>query len=128
MSVPPVEGAGTAENQAKRVEIVVSAATVLKAAVIALRVFLAIVANEVLLTIGLAFVFALGLDPLVGWFTRRGVGRGKASLLVFGLLFLIGAAIVISGTRSAISATTCRATSTTSRTSRSSGSSTRTRT
>ena len=94
MSVPPVEGAGTAENQAKRVEIVVSAATVLKAAVIALGVYLAIVANEVLLTIGLAFVFALGLDPLVGWFTRRGVGRGKASLLVFGLLFLIGAAIV----------------------------------
>jgi predicted PurR-regulated permease PerM len=95
MSVPPVEGAGTAENRPKRVEIVVSGTTVLKAAVIALGVYLAIVASEVLLTIGLAFVFALGLDPVVGWFTRRGVGRGKAALLVFGLLFLIGAVLVI---------------------------------
>ncbi len=40
-------------------------------------------------------MFALGLDPLVGWLTRRGVGRGKASLLVCGLLFVIAAAIVI---------------------------------
>jgi predicted PurR-regulated permease PerM len=95
MSVPPVEASGTAESRPKRTEIVVSGVTVLKAAVIALSVYLAIVASEVLLTIGLAFVFALGLDPLVGWFTRRGVGRGKASLLVFGLLFLIGALIVI---------------------------------
>ncbi len=95
MSVPPVEGSGTAESRPKRVEIVVSGTTVLKAAVIALGVYLAIIANEVLLIIGLAFVFALGLDPLVGRFTRRGVGRGTASLLVVGLLFLIAAVLVI---------------------------------
>ncbi len=95
MSARPDEALGGAEIPPKRVEIVVSGLTVLKAAIIALGVYLAIVASEVLLTIGLAFVFALGLDPLVGWFTRRGVGRGKASLLVFGLLFLIAAVIVI---------------------------------
>ena len=95
MSVPPVEGSGTAESRPKRVEIVVSGMTVFKAAVIALGVYLAIIASEVLLIIGLAFVFALGLDPLVGWFTRRGVGRGRASLLVLGLLFLIAAVLVI---------------------------------
>ncbi|HEU0024841.1 MAG TPA: AI-2E family transporter [Thermoleophilaceae bacterium] len=78
-----------------RVEIVVSGATVLKTALIALGVYVAIVASEVLLTVGLAFVFALGLDPLVTWFTRRGMGRGKAALLVFLLLFLILAVIVI---------------------------------
>jgi predicted PurR-regulated permease PerM len=95
MSVPPVEGSGTAESRPKRVEIVVSGATVLKAAFIALGVYLTIVASEVLLIIGLAFVFALGLDPLVGRFTRRGVGRGTASLLVVGLLFLAASVLVI---------------------------------
>jgi predicted PurR-regulated permease PerM len=81
--------------RAPRVEIVVSGATVLRAALIALCIYLAIVASEVLLTIGLAVVFAFGLDPLVTWFTRRGVGRGKAALLVFALLFLIVAVLVI---------------------------------
>jgi predicted PurR-regulated permease PerM len=95
MSVPPVEGSGTAESRPKRVEIVVSGTTVFKAAVIALGVYLAIIASDVLLIIGLAFVFALGLDPLVGRLTRRGVGRGTASLLVLGLLFLIASVLVI---------------------------------
>jgi predicted PurR-regulated permease PerM len=95
MSGPPVEASGTPESTPKRTEIVVSGVTVFKAAVIALTVYLAIIANEVLLTIGLAFVFALGLDPLVGWFTRRGMGRAKAALIVFGLLFLIGSLLVI---------------------------------
>ena len=72
-----------------------SGVTVLKAALIALSVYLAIVASEVLLTIGLAVVFAFGLDPLVTWFTRRGMGRGKAALLVFALLFVIVAVLVI---------------------------------
>src|SRR4051812_48165483 len=79
----------------RRVEIVVSGATVLKAALVALGVFVLIVANQVILTIGLAVVFALGLDPVVGWFTGRGMGRGKAALLVFFLLFLAVFAIVV---------------------------------
>jgi predicted PurR-regulated permease PerM len=48
----------------------------LKAALVALGVFVLIVANQVILTIGLSLVFALGLDPVVAWFTRRGMGRG----------------------------------------------------
>jgi predicted PurR-regulated permease PerM len=79
----------------RRVEIVVSGATVLRAALVALGVFVLIVANEVFLTILLSLVFALGLDPLVGWFTRRGMGRGKAALLVFLLLFLAVFVIVV---------------------------------
>ena len=95
MSAQPDDGASRGTLGPKRVEIIVSAPTVLKAALIALGVYLTIVASEVLLMIGLAFVFALGLDPLVGWFTRRGMGRGKAALLVFALLFLIVAVLVI---------------------------------
>jgi predicted PurR-regulated permease PerM len=85
------------ETQAapRRVEIVVSGATVLKAALVALAVFVLIIANQVVLTILLSLVFALGLDPLVGLFTRRGMGRGKAALLVFFLIFLAVAVIVI---------------------------------
>jgi predicted PurR-regulated permease PerM len=79
----------------RRVEIVVSGGTVLKAALVALGVFVLIVANQVILTIGLSLVFALGLDPVVGLFTRRGMGRGKAALLVFFLLFLAVFVIVV---------------------------------
>jgi predicted PurR-regulated permease PerM len=86
----PQTGAAT-----RRVEIVVSGATVLKAALVALGVFVLIVANQVILTIGLALVFALGLDPVVGWFTGRGMGRGKAALLVFFLLSLAVFTIVV---------------------------------
>jgi len=82
-------------ERSPRVEVFVSGATVVKAALLAVAVYLLIVAAEVLITIGLAFVFALGLDPLVSWLTRRGIGRGKAALLVFAGLFLIVAVIVI---------------------------------
>ena len=89
------EDSPQARAEPRRVEIVVSGATVLKAALVALAVVVLIVANEVFLTILLSLVFALGLDPLVGWFTRRGMGRGKAALLVFFLLFLAVFVIVV---------------------------------
>jgi predicted PurR-regulated permease PerM len=79
----------------RRVEIVVSGTTVLKAALVALGVAIVVIANEVFLTILLSLVFALGLDPLVTWFTSRGMGRGKAALLVFFLLFLVTSILVI---------------------------------
>jgi predicted PurR-regulated permease PerM len=82
-------------DRTSRVEVVVSGATVLKAAMVAVAVYAVVVAHEVLLTIGLAVVFALGLDPLVVRLTRRGMGRGAASLLVFAALFVIAAALVI---------------------------------
>ena len=89
------EDSSQARAEPRRVEIVVSGATVLKAALVALGVVVLIVANEVFLTILLSLVFALGLDPLVGWFTGRGMGRGKAALLVFFLLFLAVFVIVV---------------------------------
>jgi uncharacterized protein YoxC len=95
MSIGPKDGPSVGELGPKRVEIVVSGATVLKAALIGLAVYLTIVASEVILTIGLACVFAFGLDPLVGVFTRRGMGRGKAALLVFALIFVFVAVLVI---------------------------------
>jgi predicted PurR-regulated permease PerM len=79
----------------RRVEIVVSGPTVFKAALVALGVYILIIANEVFLTIALSLVFALGLDPVVGWFTKRGMGRGKAALLVFFLIFVAVSVIVI---------------------------------
>jgi predicted PurR-regulated permease PerM len=87
--------ADDAARRTSRVEIVVSGATVLKAALVALAVYMMIVASEVLLTIGLALVFALGLHPLVNMLTRRGMGRGRAALLVFFVLFAVVSVIVI---------------------------------
>ena len=84
-----------AAPEPRRVEVVVSGATVFKAALVALGVLVLIVANEVILTIGLSVVFAFGLDPVVGVFTRRGMGRGKASLLVFFLLFVLVFTLVV---------------------------------
>jgi predicted PurR-regulated permease PerM len=82
-------------NETRRVEVVVSGATVFKAALVALGVLVLIVANEVILTIGLSLVFAFGLDPVVGVLTKRGMGRGKASLLVFFVLFVIVFTLVV---------------------------------
>ncbi len=95
MSIRPDDGPSQGELGPRRVEIVFSGATVLKAALIGLGVYLAILASEVILTIGLACVFAFGLDPLVGVLTRRGMGRGKAALLVFALIFVFVAVLVI---------------------------------
>jgi predicted PurR-regulated permease PerM len=95
MTLRMLEDSPQARAEPRRVEIVVSGVTVLKAALVALAVVVLIVANEVFLTIMLSLVFALGLDPLVGWFTGRGMGRGKAALLVFFLLFLAVFVIVV---------------------------------
>jgi hypothetical protein len=51
--------------EAHRTAITASGATVLKGVLVALGTYLAIVASEVLVSIGLAVVFALGFDPLV---------------------------------------------------------------
>ena len=83
------------EVTAPRREVVFSGATVFKAALVALGVLIIVVASDVILTIGLSLVFALGLDPIVTWVTRRGMGRGKAALLVIFILFLIVFTIVV---------------------------------
>lgn len=87
----PQEDAG----EFRRVEVIVSAATVIKALLLVLLVFLIVVAHEALLGILLALVFALGLDPVVTKLTDRGLSRGlSATLVIFGLILLLGAILI----------------------------------
>ena len=60
-------------------------------AVVALAVF----SLGTLLSIFVAAVLALGLDPVVGALVRRGWGRGRAAVAVFAALFVAAAAIVL---------------------------------
>jgi predicted PurR-regulated permease PerM len=72
----------------QRVEIVVPVRTMVAVLAFAAFVALAIVSLGTLLSIFVAAVIALGLDPVVGALVRRGWGRGKAALAVFATLFL----------------------------------------
>jgi predicted PurR-regulated permease PerM len=74
----------------QRVEIVIGARTLLTVLGVGLLVVLAILSLGTLLSIFLAAVLALGLDPIVARLQRRGWRRGRAALLVFaGLLVAI---------------------------------------
>jgi predicted PurR-regulated permease PerM len=77
------------------VEVVVSLRTLLVLLAVAGLVALAIVSLDILLSIFVAVVLALGLDPVVGALVRRGWRRGPASLAVFAALFLAVALIVL---------------------------------
>lgn len=89
------DSAGAAALDPRRVEILVSFATVAKALLLALFVFLCVVAADVLIAILLALVIAIGLDPLVTGLVKRGLSRGLSALLVLAGLFVALAAIVI---------------------------------
>lgn len=77
------------------VEIVVPVRTLVVLTAYAVLVALAILSLGTLLSILIAAVLALGLDPVVARLVARGWGRGRASLFVFASLFVIVAAIVI---------------------------------
>jgi predicted PurR-regulated permease PerM len=79
----------------RQVELLVPVRTLLKLAVFGAFVALAIIALDVLLSIFVAVVLALGLDPVVGALVQRGWGRGRAALAVFAALFAAVALIVI---------------------------------
>ncbi len=79
----------------QRVEIVVGVRTLLTLTVFGALVALAILSLGTLLSIFLAAVLALGLDPVVGALVRRGWGRGRAALVVFAALFAIVFALVL---------------------------------
>jgi predicted PurR-regulated permease PerM len=80
---------------AQRVEVVVSARTLLLLLAFAALVVLAILSLGTLLSIFLAAVIALGLDPVVAALVRRGWKRGPASLLVLTALFAAVLLIVL---------------------------------
>ena len=89
MTVTPaghVAGDTAAPPPARKVEIVVSVATVAKALGIFFGVLLVYLAKDALLSIALSAVFVLGLDPPVLALERRGWGRGRAALAVIGAL------------------------------------------
>src|SRR4051812_4751085 len=73
-----------------RVEITIGARTLLVLLAFGVLVALAIVSLGTLLSIFVAAVVALGLDPIVGALARRGWHRGRAAVAVF---FGLGAAV-----------------------------------
>ncbi len=83
------------EPPAQRVEVFVSGRTVLMLLGVGALVALAILSLGTLLSIFLAAVLALGLDPIVGALVRRGWKRGRAALVVFALLFVSVFALVV---------------------------------
>jgi predicted PurR-regulated permease PerM len=79
----------------QRVEIVVGARTLLTLAAFGALVGLALLSLGTLISIFLAAVIALGLDPVVGALVRRGWKRGRAAVVVFFALFLGVFALVL---------------------------------
>src|SRR3954454_2757520 len=77
----------SARPPTQRVEIVVPVRTLLTLLAVGLLVLLALLSLGTLLSIFLAAVLALGLDPVVGALVGRGWKRGKAALFVFAALF-----------------------------------------
>jgi len=71
----------------QRVEIVIPVRTLVVVLAFAFAVALAVLSLGTLLSIFVAAVLALGLDPIVGAMVRRGWKRGRAALLTFAALF-----------------------------------------
>jgi predicted PurR-regulated permease PerM len=83
------------DRSPQRVEIVVPVRTLLVLLGFGVLVVLAALSLGTLLSIFVAAVIALGLDPPVGALVRRGWGRGRAALAVFAGLFAAVVAIVL---------------------------------
>lgn len=75
------------EQRPERVEIAVPMRTLLQLFLFAAVVALALLSLGTLISIFLAAVLALGLDPLVTALVKRGWNRGRAALSVFAALF-----------------------------------------
>jgi predicted PurR-regulated permease PerM len=82
-------------RSAQRVEVVVPVRTLLVLLGFGVLVALAILSLGTLLSIFVAGVLALGLDPVVGALVRRGWKRGRAALVVFALLLVSALALVV---------------------------------
>jgi predicted PurR-regulated permease PerM len=79
----------------QRVEIVIPVRTMLSVLAAGALVVLAVVSLGTLLSIFVAAVVALGLDPVVGALVKRGWKRGPAALAVFAALFVAVFVIVL---------------------------------
>jgi predicted PurR-regulated permease PerM len=83
------------EPRAQRVEVLIPPRTLLTVAAFGGLIVLAVVSLGTLLSIFVAAVVALGLDPVVGALVRRGWGRGRAAVAVFAAIFAGVVLIVI---------------------------------
>jgi predicted PurR-regulated permease PerM len=92
--LPRRYGAPTVDPPPQRVEVIFPVRTLLVLLAFGSLVVLAVFSLGTLLSIFVAAVLALGLDPVVASLERRGWGRGRASLAVFAALFVAAAAIV----------------------------------
>ena len=93
---PVLPGADETEAaQPPKTEVVVSMATVVKALGVFFGVIVVFLARDALLSIALAIVMILGLDPGVSALERRGWGRGKAAMCVLGAVVLMVFVIVV---------------------------------
>ena len=79
----------------QQVEITVPSRAVVGLIALGVLIALAILSLGTLLSIFVAGVLALGLDPVVAALVRRGWPRGRAALFVFGTLLLGTAALVV---------------------------------
>jgi predicted PurR-regulated permease PerM len=79
----------------QRVEILIPVRTLLVLVAFGAVVVLAVVSFGTLLSIFVAAVIALGLDPVVARMVARGWGRTKAALAVFAALFAAVIALVV---------------------------------
>jgi predicted PurR-regulated permease PerM len=92
---PPAPPAEAPRPAAQRVEIYVSMETIGKGLAILALIVLIIAAREALLAIALSIVLVLGLDPPVAALERRGWGRGRAAMAVFGVVTAVVLGIVV---------------------------------
>ena len=92
---PAVSVRHAMDRSPQRVEIVVPVRTLLVLLAFGALVVLAVLSLGTLLSIFVAAVLALGLDPVVGALVRRGWKRGRAALVVFAALFVAVFAIVL---------------------------------
>ena len=85
----------TGQPPPQRVEVVISVRTILLFVAVGALVVLAVLSLGTLLSILVAAVLALGLDPIVGNLVRRGWPRGRAAVAVFAGLFASVVVIVL---------------------------------
>jgi predicted PurR-regulated permease PerM len=83
------------EPPTQRIEVVVPPRTLLTIVAFGGLVTLAVLSLGTLLSIFVAAVLALGLDPVVGALVKRGWGRGRAAVAVFVALFVAVFLIVV---------------------------------
>ena len=91
--VPPEDQEASAPP--RKTEVVFSLPTVVKALGVFFGVLVVFLVKDALLSIALAIVMILGLDPPVSALERRGWGRGKAAMCVLGGVVLVVLVIVV---------------------------------